>query len=411
MKAKPESVDVEAEEPTLRQLDRWWFGYGSPTSLGLYRILMGTIVFLNLMMLTGDWAAWFGEKGYMPAWLGMQLAGNKVETGLGFDVTRVNLIGGVTDPRVTIPFFAFAVVLSVLTAVGLFSRVSAFLLALFLVSLHHRDTTILHGGDTAMRMGVLYLAVSPCGRACSLDRLLRLRKGEESGPVEAPLYGQRLVQFNMGLIYFTTVWAKLFGPHWRDGTATWYPARLAEFYRFPVPRFANDLPMVYLTTYGTIATEFSLATLVFFRPTRKYVLLAGVLLHGFIEYAMNIPLFSFLMISSYVCQYDGEEVAGFCRRLGERLRPWMGLDVYLPPGRRLTPNGERVLHAVDPFGFVRYLPFAHERAQDLGWDAKKPNGKRSNPFRGVAYRAPGAWIFLVVPTLWKRLQLGCLEAA
>ena len=82
-----------------------------------------------------------------------------------------------------------------------------------------------------------------------------------------------------------------------NGTATWYPVRLAEFYRFPVPSFLNDLPIVYLTTYGTLIVEFSLATAVFFRPLRKYVLLAGVLLHGFIEYSMNIPFFSFLMIS------------------------------------------------------------------------------------------------------------------
>ena len=178
-----------------------------------------------------------------------------------------------------------------------------------------------------------------------------------------------------------------------------------------MPGLFNDLPFVYLTTYGTIAAEFSLATLVFFRPLRRAILLAGVLLHGFIEYSMNIPLFSFLMVSGYVCHYDGEEVAAFCRRFGDRFRSLMGLEVTLPPGQRLTPTGERFLHAVDPFGFVRYLPNAHPREQDLGWDAKKENGKRSNPFRGVAYRAPGAWLLLLVPTLWRRLMLGCVEVA
>ena len=411
MKAKTSPAPVEAEEPILRQLDRWWFGFGSPTSLGVYRILLGGIVFLNLMMLTGDWGDWYGERGFMPAWLNQRLLGGSVATGLGFDVPRLSLIGGQTSPTVGVAFFALTAVLSILTAIGLFTRFSAFALAICLVSLNHRDSSILHGGDTVMRVFSCYLAVSPCGRACSLDRLFRLRRGEEEGPVEAPVYGQRLVQFNLALIYFSTVWAKLGGVHWRDGTATWYPARLAEFFRFPVPHVFNDLPFVYLTTWGTVATEFSLGTLVFFRPARKYVLLAGVLLHGAIEYTMNIPLFSFLMVSGYVCQFEGEEVAAFCRRLGERLWPLMGLEVYLPPGARLKPAGERFLHAVDPFGFVRYLPNAHPRERDLGWDAKKDNGKRSNPFRGVAYRAPGAWLFLLVPGAWKRLQLGCLEAA
>lgn len=391
------------EEPMLRQFDRWWFGYGSPTSLGVFRVLMGTIIFLNLLSLTLDWEAWFGERGFMPAWLGQTWLGTKQEL-WGVDVTRLNLIGGVTDARVAAAFFAATAVAALATALGLFTRFSAFVLAIGLVSLHHRDSAILHGGDTVMRIAAIYLAVSPCGRACSLDRLLRLRRGENEEPEAISLWPKRLVQFNWALIYFTTVWAKWFGPKWLHGVATWYPARLAEFSRFPVPKFLNDVPVVYLTTYGTLVTEFSLGTLVFFRPLRKYVLFAGVMLHGFIEYSMNIPFFSFLMISGYVCHYQGEEIAAFCKRLGERLRRVMGLEVSLPPGTRLTPSGARFLHAVDPFEFVRYVP--GER-----WEAKKPNGKPSNPFRGVAYRAPGAWLFLVIPGVWRRMMLSSTEAA
>lgn len=414
MKAKssPASAPTpSSEEPLLRSFDLWWSGYGSPTTLGVLRILVGTLAFLDLLMLSGDWGVWYGENGPVPAWLGQLTLGGPVATGLGFDVNRLDLIAGVTDPRIAVAFFALTAVFAVTTALGFYTRLSTFLLAVGLVSIHHRDTVILHGGDTILRIMVLYLAVSPCGRACSLDRLFRLRRGEEEGSVEVPLYGQRLVQFNIALVYFTTVWEKTFGTHWRDGTAVWYTSRLREFYRFPVPRITSEFPFVYLATYGTIAIEFSLATLVFFRPLRKYVLLGGVLLHGFIEYSMNIPLFSFLMISAYVCHFDGGEISAYCRRLGDQFRPLMGLEVYLPSGLRLSPNGQRFLHAVDPFGFVRYLPNAHPREKDLGWDAKKDNGKRSNPFRGVAYRAPGAWPFLIVPTLWKRVQLGCVEAA
>lgn len=400
-----------AEEPMLRQLDRWFFGYGSPTSLGLFRIGMGTLVFLNLIMLTGDWGAWFSENGFVPAWIGRNWLGPVQATGIGqFELTRLSLLGGVTDPRIAIAFFTLTTLCAFTTALGLFTRVSTFILALGFVSLNHRNPIILHGGDTVMRIATLYLAVSPCGRACSLDRLFRLRRGEETGPVEMSLWPQRLVQFNTALIYFTTVWAKWFGPKWVNGTATWYPARLAEFYRFPVPGFMNDLPMVYLTTYGTIVVEFSLATLVFFRPLRKYVLFGGVMLHGFIEYSMNIPFFSYLMVTCYVCHYEGEEIGTYFRRLGDRLRSLMGLEVYLPPNRRLTDTGERFLHAVDPFGFIRYLPNAHPRDRDLGWDAKKDNGKRSNPFRGVAYRSPGAWLFLLIPGLWRRMMLRSTEA-
>ncbi len=409
----PQAESLEADEPILRSLDRWWFGYGSPTSLGIFRICIATLVFLNLLTLTGDLRWWYGENGFVPAWVGQVWFVPRVATPLG-DIPKLDLISGVTDFRIFLAFFAFTCVAAFATALGLFTRYAAFALALCLVSLHHRNPIILHGGDTAMRIAVLYLAVSPSGRACSLDRLFRLRRGEEDGPVEVSLWGQRLVQFNTALIYFTTVWAKWFGTRWLDGTATWYPARLAEFQRFPVPGFMNDLPMVYLTTYGTVLLEFSLGTLVFFRPLRKYVLFGGVMLHAFIEYSMNVPFFSYLMVSYYVCFYDGEEIAGFFRRLGERLRPLAGLEVTLPTNRRLSPTGERFLAAIDPMGLVRYLPGAalpstEEKARD-GWSALKDNGKPAHPFRGVAYRAPGAWVFLVVPGLWRRLMTTSTEA-
>ena len=49
----------------------------------------------------------------------------------------------------------------------------------------------------------------------------------------------------------------------------------------------------------------------FFRPLRKYVLIAGILMHGYVEYSMNIPLFSYLMVSTYICFYDGEEISAW----------------------------------------------------------------------------------------------------
>jgi hypothetical protein len=394
------------EESTLRMLDRWWFGYGSPTTLGVFRILIGMIVILDLFIRASDWEAWFGEYGFVPAWLGRSWLGN-VPLGSGdFSLPRLSLISGVTDPRIAIAFFALVTVAAVTTTLGIWTRFSAFLLAMGIVSLHHRNSGVLHGGDTALRIAVLYLAVSPCGRACSLDRLMRLRRGEETGQEEISLWPQRLVQFNLAIIYFTTVWLKFFGGTWLNGTAAWYPPRLAEFKRFPVPGFLNEMPFVYVATYGTLLTEFALATLVFFRPLRNYVVLAGIFLHAYIEYSMNIPLFSFLMISFYVCHFQGEEISAYAKRLGERLRGKLGLEVHLPKGAKLTVAGECFLKAVDPLGLVRYSASSEET-----WSADKMDGKKANPFRAAAFRSPGAWIFLLVPGLWRRTMAGCAEAA
>ncbi|RYG83897.1 hypothetical protein EON77_06755, partial [bacterium] len=202
----------------------------------------------------------------------------------------------------------------ILTAIGLYTRPASIVLALGIIAIHHRDAIILHGGDSVVRLGAIYIALAPSGATFSLDALRR------GGP--APLMSQwprRLVQFNMALIYFTSTWGKYFGNYWKNGLATYFPARLNEFKRFPVPGFFNDVPVVYVTTYGTLAIEFALAVLVWFRPLRKWVLAGGLMLHGYIEWSMNIPLFSFLMMSMYVVWFDGDELEHWWERTRRRV--------------------------------------------------------------------------------------------
>ncbi|AIE83405.1 HTTM domain-containing protein [Fimbriimonas ginsengisoli] len=407
---KPIVVDDESPG-ILQSLDRYWFDHGSPTTLGLFRILIGSLSFLNCFLLWLHWESWFSEKGYVPAWLGqLWLDPNYPlfsEPSLHkITIPRIDLLNGVTDARIAIPFFFLITLFSLTTALGLWTRFSTIALAIGVVSLQHRNAAILHGGDTVLRVSVLYLALAPCGLACSVDRLIGLWKGTIAPvPIKVSLWAQRLVCYNTALVYFTTVWLKYFGTFWRQGIATYFPSRLAEFYRFPVPRFVNEVPFVYLTTYGTLIIEFALATLVFFRPLRKYVLLAGVLMHGYIEYSMNIPLFSFLMVSCYLCFYDGEEVSAWAERLGHRMRRWRTV-VRFPHGSQLRPSSAAYLDAVDPLKLVTYASSA-----DTSWHGERADGSEM-PYAVASWsRSLGAYLIAWIPGVWHRILHKSLEAA
>jgi hypothetical protein len=226
--------------------------------------------------------------------------------------------------------------------------------------------------------------MSPCGLACSLDRLASLKRGAEA-TVLAPLWTQRLICYNVSLIYLTTVWLKYGGNLWREGLATYYPNRLQEFERFPVPDFIKDLPMVRLTTYGTLLVEFSMVSLVYYRPLRKYVLSAAVLMHLFIEYSMNIPLFAFLMITSYINFFDGEEVTHWAKRVGERLARFR-MNVPISP--QTSEEKLRVLKAMDPFDLVAY------RLSD--------EAPSTEQLRGSALRSVGSWYAAWIPGWWRK---------
>ena len=287
----------------LQNFNVWLFGYGSPATLAILRILIGTGTFLNLGTAALGFNDWFSEKGFVPTSVGKVFLSG---------VPRFSLLPFPVPDWVAAVFVGLVLLAAIMTALGLFTRLATIALALGVITLHHRNPMILHSGDTLMRLLVVYLAVSECGAAYSLD----LKRKRITAFKDIPLFPQRLVQFQIALVYSATFWHKMYGDFWRNGTATYYPAQLNEFNRFPLPAFVDDNPtVVWLSTFGTLAVELALGTLVFWKPARKWVLLLGLLLHSYIEYRFNIPLFSFIICSTYVCFYEGSEVEGWVNRL------------------------------------------------------------------------------------------------
>jgi hypothetical protein len=395
----------------LRQIDQYWFGYGSPVSLGLMRIFVGIATFLNLLITFAEFDDWYTEHGFVPQAVVDRYSGTLSRNfwffgphQLPFTFPRINLLAYVTDARITFAFWVITLIACLTMTFGLWSRFSAIVLAIGIISIHHRNAIILHGGDTLQRIAVMYMAIAPSGKACSLDRLIGLWKGRiKPGPVLVSLWPQRLITYNLALVYFTTVWHKWGGNLWRNGTATWFPARLNEFKRFYVPDFVNQLPMVKVTTYGTLATELAMATLVFYKPFRKYVLFAGLMMHGFIEYSMNIPLFSLTICSLYITFYEGEEVTAWAQRIGIRLKRF-ALTVFLPEQAQLKQNAAAMLVAADPLGMVSY-----EAGSAPVWQAKDATGRQRNPFIYSRLRSVGAWVTYPIPGLWRRLLEHSIE--
>jgi len=67
---------------------------------------------------------------------------------------------------------------------------------------------------------------------------------------------------------------------------------IPDLRRFPVPLFEGDHSGSSTSSYGTLATELALAFLLG-AALRLYVWRPGCDEHIWIEYSMNIPLFSF----------------------------------------------------------------------------------------------------------------------
>ena len=288
--------------------NRFFFEPISPLPMAVYRILLGLLVLANQLLIWPDVSVWYSDRGAVSFATGKQISGG----------SGLNLFDWLphTDATVWIMFGAscfFAITLML----GLFTRSSALLLFLTLVTLHHRDPIILNSGDTFLRIATFFTIFSHAGKELSLDRLLALRRGSASPiPLLFSPWAMRLIQLQLTFLYLYAFAWKVSGIMWLSGTAIYYTSRLTEFWRFPTPYVFEHMWTIKLWSWFTLLIEFSLGTLVWIKELRYAVLLAGVLLHLGIDYSMNIPLFGFIMASAYVTFIEAADL----RRMLHRFR-------------------------------------------------------------------------------------------
>ena len=281
--------------------NRFFFEPRSPSPIALYRILYGLLTILNLLYLYPDWLDWFGPH----AWLSIGTM-HALEPGARLNLFTVIPQMGAWVESVFWVFLFFAITLTL----GLFTRVSSIAVFVCAASIQQRNVYILHAGDSLMRVTGFFLMFAPAGAAISLDRLIRIWRGRE-GP-EVPLkrpWAQRMIQFEIALVYLSGFWWKSMGADWVDGNALYYVTHVAQMKRFPLPPFVYQPILLKLGTWCAMAFELAFGILVWFKETRYAVLLAGVAFHLLIEYSFNIQLFEWMMVASYAVFLDPADLS------------------------------------------------------------------------------------------------------
>jgi uncharacterized membrane protein YphA (DoxX/SURF4 family) len=277
--------------------------------IAFFRILFSLMLIANSILLFPHLQEFFGPRGMVEAASPANLASLNVF--YFFPVTQVSVYA----------VFAVHALAACLLLLGLFTRTSAFLAYLTMISFHQLNYLILNSGDTAMKLVLFLLVFSRSGEAFSLDRLIRLRKGLVSGPprMQAP-WVQRLLQLQVAFLYFSTAYLKFDGEGWANGNALYYTSRLWDFERFPLPYVFDHLWSMRVMTWISLFLEGALGTLIWYRPFRVPLVVIGILFHLGIEYTMNIPVFEWVMMSLLVAMLEPRDAYAFCRRLEARLK-------------------------------------------------------------------------------------------
>src|SRR5205823_5768158 len=142
----------------------------------------------------------------------------------------------VTNPSAMAVIHSVFIVIMVMFALGLFTRVTSVLTWLAALCYIHRSNQVLFGMDTMMNICMIYLMIGPSGATFSLDRWLAKRRaqrvlsGEIKGdfaaaqavlqgpaPSVAATFATRLLQIHFCFIYFASGASKLKGGTWWGG--------------------------------------------------------------------------------------------------------------------------------------------------------------------------------------------------
>jgi hypothetical protein len=284
-------------------VDAWnsfFFTPQPPLPIAVFRILYGLLVMATLLLLRSDWLTWYGPH----AWVSLSTI-HTLEPG-----PRLNLFEIIPqkDIWIEVLFWVFLASAFLLT-IGLLTRFNSLLVFLCLTSIQQRNLYITSGGDTFLRLAGYFLIFAPAGAALSVDRLIRIWRGKEgAGVLPRNPWAQRMIQFELALLYFSSFCWKVQVAPWVQGTALYYVYHLDEFHRFPVPSLFLRPTMLKLGSWMALAIEFSLGVLIWIKELRYFLLALGVLFHVWLEYSLNVPMFEWDVLAAYVLFIEPDDM-------------------------------------------------------------------------------------------------------
>lgn len=283
----------------------FWFTTEPAYTLGMIRIAFGVLAFLWSLEIGMDLYDKFSVNGIVP------------------QPPTYEFLWGVFyrwpgDTALLVGWIVLMVA-SLVMIVGWHTKVATVLVFVMIMSFERRNPWIFNSGDGLIRILSLYLALSPCGAALSLDQ--RRRLGSLWSAQDIKVWPLRLMQVQVSIIYLTTVIAKLRGDTWQHGSAVSFILRLDDMLILRAPGWITTSPLICnAVTWGTLLIEFSVGVFVWNKRWRTKILLAGVFLHLTIMVTMVVGFFSLAIFVLYLSFVPWER----CKAVAEDVRGWLG---------------------------------------------------------------------------------------
>ena len=319
-------------------------------SLALFRVAIGSILIIDLLVRLSDLRAHYTDLGVLPRNV-------LIENTFSSWQFSLHLMNGSFNGQMLL--FALQLVFAFLLLVGYRTRVATMVSWILLVSLHSLNPMVLIGADDVLRVTMFWAMFLPLGARFSVDRALSTNT--EPIPNTHVSAGTIALLSQVSVIYLFSFLYKLH--------PVWIGEYSALYYMFNIDIFANEFANL-LLNFSTVL-KFMTATFVwlelasavvvwspfFTTHVRLFIILGIFSMHIGIASTMGLGIFPFVSIAAILVFLPGTAWDWLFERL--RTSPRTAIRIYfdggcdfcrkamgllctfaLMPGTRTTPADE-----------------------------------------------------------------------
>jgi len=269
----------------LAAWDRFWHTPADPRIAAGFRIGFGVLAALTFLGQLPFAELWWGQEGLCPPGLGQRMRATSSWSLLFW-----------LPPDYLNLYIGLAVTHALLLAAGVFHRVNAALLFVWLVSFQNRCVFLTDGEDTVLRLFAFFLIFLDASRVWALT----------PRPADAPTHSGfaiRLIQLQTVFVFGMAGMEKWPGPAWWNGEAMFQVLHLDDYTgRLPImTRMIEAAPWLsWPMSTGTLLLEFVIPIIVWVPRLRVPAVALAVCWHLMLESMAYLYAFELLMILGWL---------------------------------------------------------------------------------------------------------------
>lgn len=261
--------------------------------LSISRILIATIIMMDLFFRYQNFEAHYTNKGVLPA-----------------DVIKIyypfyqyyfslhNLFSDIIFQKV---LFGLHFVFTLLLLLGYKTKWSTIINFILLLSLHHRNPLVLQGGDDLLRITLFYMIFLPWGKFFSIDFLLSNPKSEPDTNDFSWIY--LVFYWNIAMVYFFSALLKQSSEWQTEGSAIYYALSLNTLRvnflgNFIYHHYLFSKILTFIVYYGFEILIPLILIFSFNKKIRTFAALSIIALHLFILMSLKVGIFPYVGIST-----------------------------------------------------------------------------------------------------------------